>query len=315
MKVINEQQLLERIKTLRHPFFDEYYAFYSSWFGGIVKDPRFMLVPLDDHMVHRGDGVFETMKAETRGVYQLDEHLQRLFWSAEKIGLQSPCTEPQMKEIILDTLRAADKDSALIRILLARGPGSFSVNPYDAVAPQLYIAVYKLSTPAPEKYEHGVIIGASTIPVKSSWLAQVKSCNYLPNVLMKKESVDRKLDFVIGVDDNGYITESATENIMIIDKNGVLVQPPLDFILKGTTMVRVCELAEVNGLDINVKPITVDDLCNAREVIITGTSLNILPVVKFEDRLISGGKPGEIAKQLSAWMVSDIRNGVKSTGF
>jgi branched-subunit amino acid aminotransferase/4-amino-4-deoxychorismate lyase len=313
--IIDEKQFLEKITALKNPFFDEYYAFYSSWFGGIVKNPRMMFLPIDDHMVHRGDGVFEAMQAVARSVYLMDEHLQRLFKSAEKIAIKPPVDFDQMKTVILETLRAANKNEAIIRVFLSRGPGNFSVNPYDSVGPQLYIVITQLRLPPSEKYENGVVIGKSDVPIKSSWMAQVKSCNYLPNVLMKKEAVDRRLDFVIGTDAQGHITESATENIMIVDQNGTIVCPTLDFILKGTTMIRACALARENGITTEMRSISIEDLQSAREVMITGTSLNVLPVVKFEDYKIGNGQPGPVAKKLYELMLNDIKKGTRSTPF
>ncbi|MCX7090946.1 MAG: aminotransferase class IV [Legionellales bacterium] len=304
--VINDKQVFETLMGQKNPFFTEYYAFYSSWFGGIIKNPHMMLLPMDDHLVHRGDGVFEAMKAVGRSVYLFDEHLQRLFISAEKIGLKSSVDLAELKTIVLDTLRAANQNEAVIRIFLSRGPGDFSVNPYDSVASQLYIVVSKLKAPALEKYTNGVVIGKSRIPNKVSWMAQIKSCNYLPNVLMKKEAVDRGLDFVIATDTEGHLTESATENIMIVDQSGMVVHPPLDCILKGTTMMRVCELAEKNGIATQVRTMSIEDLQSAREVMITGTSLNVLPVVKFEDHNIGHGKPGPVAKKLNELILDDI---------
>ena len=313
--VINEEQVFKNIMERENPFFDEYYAFYSSWSGGIVKNPRMMLLPMDDHMVHRGDGVFEAMKAEARSVYLLDEHMQRLFTSAEKIALQSPVEFEQMKAMVLETLCVANQNDASIRIFLSRGPGNFSANPYDSVKSQLYIVITQLKVPPREHYESGVFIGMSHVPTKSSWMAQVKSCNYLPNVMMKKEAVDRCLDFVVAVDEQGNMTESATENIMIVDQKGTLVHPLLDYILKGTTMMRVCELARESGMATEERSISIKDLQLAREVIITGTSLNVLPVVKFEDCKIGNGKPGPVAKKLNELIINDIEGGTHSTPF
>lgn len=313
--VIAEHDLLKKIISQKNPFFEEYHAFYSSWFGGIIKNPSMMLVPLDDHMVHRGDGVFEAMKAVNRAVYLMNEHLERLFKSADKIALNLSFDADHVKTVVLETLRAANQNEAVIRIFLSRGPGDFSVNPYDPLAPQLYVVITSLKPPAPEKYTKGVTVGKSSIPVKSSWMAQVKSCNYLPNVLMKKEAVDRKLDFVVGVNKADMITESATENIMIVDKDENIVHPPLNNILKGTTMVRACELARENGMKTEIKHISIKDLQQAREVMITGTTLNVLPVIKFEETIFSNGQPGNIARKLNEWMIADIQGGSHSIPF
>jgi 4-amino-4-deoxychorismate lyase len=313
--IIDENNFIQTIKSQKCRSIEEYYAFYSSWFGGIVKNPGLMLLPIDDHMVHRGDGIFEAIKAINRSVYLIDEHLKRLFDSAKKISLNISFDVNYVKEIILETLRAANQDNVIIRVFISRGPGNFSVNPYDSIAAQLYVIITSLKPPLPEKYLKGVMIGKSEIPIKSSWMAEVKSCNYLPNVLMKKEAVDRGLDFVIGIDSEGMVTEAPTENIMIVDNNETIIHPPLNGILKGTTMTRACELAREYGMKTEIKPIFQQDLQSASEVMITGTSLNVLPVVKFENHTIGKGQPGSIARKLNELMIVDIQSGKRGLSF
>lgn len=315
IQVLDEKQLLINLNASKNPFFNEYLAFYSSWFGGIVKNPQFMLLPIDDHMVHRGDGVFEAMKAVQRSVYLMEEHLERLLRSAAALALKPAFSKDEIKQIILATLQAADQTDASIRVFLSRGPGNFSVNPYDSIGAQLYVVVMQLNAVAAKKYEKGVSLGISSVPIKDSWIAQVKSCNYLPNVMMKKEAVERGFDFVINVDDRGYVAEGATENIMIVDQQDTIVHPELDYILKGTTMIRACELANEQGIKSVVKAISLEDLKSAKEVIITGTSLDVLPVVDFEGHKISDGKPGPIARKLCELIRKDMRTGTRLTAY
>jgi 4-amino-4-deoxychorismate lyase len=315
IQIIDENNFIEKIKSRKFFSHEEYYAFYSSWLGGIVKNPGMMLLPIDDHMVHRGDGIFEAMKVVHRAVYLMQEHLERLFISANKISLNLSFDINHVKEVILETLRVANQDNAIVRVFISRGPGNFSVNPYDPIEPQLYIVITSLKSPAPEKYSKGVVIGKSEIPMKSSWMVQIKSCNYLPNVLMKKEAIDRGFDFVIGIDSEGMITEGSTENIMIVDQNETIIHPPLTHILKGTTMIRACELARENGMKTEIKSISLNDLISAREVMITGTSLNVLPVVQFEDHVIGSHQPGIIAKRLNQLIIEDIESGKCSVAF
>ncbi len=309
---IDEANFIKALTSQKNPFAKEYYAFYSSWLGGVTTNPHLMLLPMDDHMVHRGDGVFEAMKAVDRSVYLMQEHLERLFDSAAKISLKLNFDLNYVKEIVVQTLQLVNKNEASVRIFISRGPGDFSANPYDAIEPQLYVVVMELHAPAAAKYLNGVVIGESKIPIKDSWLAQIKSCNYLPNVLMKMESVDRGLDFVIGIDERGLIAEGPTENIMLVDQNDTLLHPPFANILKGITMMRTCELARKHGFKTEIKPISEEDLRSAREVVITGTSLNVLPVVKFENYVIGNGKPGPIAKKLNELLIADIEAGTQS---
>lgn len=315
LPIYNENDIISHLSKIQAKRGENYYAFYSSWFGGVVKNPSCMLIPIDDHLVHRGDGVFEAMKAVDRSVYLMDEHLQRIFISAEKISLKPSVDTRALQDIIIDTLRISEQNNAIIRVFLSRGPGSFSVNPYDTLGAQLYVVVTDLVPPADDKYSKGVSIGKSHIPTKPSWMAQVKSCNYLANVLMKKEAVDRSLDYVIGVDEDGYITESATENIMIVDQQGIIKYPILSGILKGTTMMRACELAEANGYTIQMSSISLNELLSAQEIMITGTSLNILPVIKYENQAIGSGLPGAVAKHLNELMLGDIKNKKKSISY
>lgn len=313
--LITEQEILNRITTRTNPFFEQYYAFYSSWFGGIVQNPQMMLIPMDDHMVHRGDGVFEVMKSVSKAVYLMDEHLDRLLFSAQKIHLKHAFDKQYLKEIILKTLRVADKSEALIRVYLSRGPGNFSVNPYDSIAPQLYVAITQSTPFPPQKHQQGATLGTSSFKAKTPLMAQIKSCNYLLNVLMKKEAVDRQLDFILSVDEKGFMTEGATENIMIVDENGILVHPPLEFILKGTMMIRAFQLAEENGIQTNIRPIHLEELKTAREIMITGTSLNVLGAVKFDENVIGDGTPGKITQKLNNLLLTDIQTGKKSIPF
>lgn len=141
-------------------------------------------------------------------------------------------------------------------------------------------------------------------------MAQVKSCNYLPNVMMKKEAVDQKVDFTIGFDKDNFLAESSTENIVIVDQSGVILQPELRNILKGTTMTRVLDLAKSQGMKTAHKNITEADLINAREVMMIGTTLDVLPVTEYQGKPIGNGKVGEIAKKLKSFVEEDFKNGL-----
>ncbi len=308
--VLDPVQALQNLQTKTYPFWDQYYAFFSTWYGGIIKNPGPLLtLPFDDHVVHRGDGVFEALKANNRKVYLLEKHLQRLITSAEKIEIKLPFTKSQMSEIILQTLTVADQPQAIVRVFLTRGPGGFTANPYDSVASQFYVVITRINPVAKNNYLAGISIGKSKIPVKEGIMPQIKSCNYLPNVLMKKESVDRKLEFTVNFDLDGFLAESATENIIILDQNNILTHPPLAKILKGTTMTRAFELAKGAGLKTAVRPISESDLITAKEVMMTGTTFTLMPVVQYENSLIHDGKVGQTAQALMHLFENDLENG------
>jgi len=309
--LLDPQSFLQNLKNRHNPFWPQYHAYYSTWLGGITTDPALMVLPMDDHMVHRGDGVFEALKAVDRSVFLMNEHLQRLSRSATVLGIALPFTISEIQDIILQTLKQADQAQALVRLFVSRGPGGYTTNPYDSIGSQMYVAVTDLRTPKSELYEVGVKIGRSQIPVKESWMAQVKSCNYLPNVMMRKEAIDRKLDFTIGFDSFGNVAESSTENIALVDENGILVHPLFDNILRGTTMIRVFELAAKAGMKIEVRNMNEIELLKAREVFMVGTTLDVLPVTMYEENSIAKGRVGPVAQQLRRLLSLEMRSGIR----
>lgn len=309
-----QKQLLQRQYAAQ----GTYLAMYSSWLGGIVKDPGLMMVPVDDHLVHRGDGVFEAIKVVDGQVFLMQEHLERLEASAGQIGLSLPHSLPEMKDIILETTKVSGARFAVLRLYISRGPGYFSTNPYDSISSQMYLIVTSFTPFTDEKYLKGVKVGRSQVAPKDPWLARIKTCNYLPNVMMKKESVDRKIDFTIGIDGQGFITEGSTENIVLIDKEKNLLRPKLRQILKGTTMMRTFDLAEGllgEGLlnSIQEKDLTEQDILSASEAMMIGTTLDVLPVVEYEGQQIGAGQQGPAAFRLLQLLREDMKKGPKTT--
>ncbi len=217
ISILKDEECLKAWQELQHPAQKTYFAFYSSVLKGITTNPSLMTVPIDDHLVHRGDGVFEALKCKSNGIFLWNAHKERLSKSALGLGLKVPSN---LEEAVESTVKASGQKDCIIRIFLSRGPGHFSTNPYDSVGEQLYVVVTKWQPLPTEKYTQGVKTGRSLIPPKEAWLAQIKTCNYLPNVMMKKEAVDRKLDFTLGFDSSGNLTEGSTENLVVLtEKN------------------------------------------------------------------------------------------------
>jgi len=313
MKHIDKNTFGEIIEAVRREFHQNYYAMYSSVYGGIATDPALMMVPIDDHMVHRGDGVFETFKCVNGNIYNMKAHLERLEHSASGLYYRLPWSLDTIGEIVVETVHAGGQKDCLIRLFVSRGPGSFDVNPYDCPGPQLYVVATSLKKPFMELHPEGAVVRTSHIPVKESFFAAIKNCNYLPNVLMKKEAVDLKADFVAAFDGRGFLAEGATENIGIVTRKKELLFPRLESILCGTTMMRVAELAETairEGLltKIGFCDISRHDILNAAEVLVVGTSPNVVVVREFDGVRIGNGLPGPVHGRLNGLLVEDILN-------
>lgn len=313
MKHLTHRDLPDLIERLRRPHQRSYLAMYSSVFGGIVTDPALMLVPIDDHMVHRGDGVFETMKCVDGAIYNMAAHLDRLERSAAGIHLQIPEPRRAVEQLLVETARTGGERTCALRLFVSRGPGSFGVNPYDAPAPQIYTVATLLPPPFMVKHPEGARLKTSRIPAKPAFFAGIKNCNYLPNVLMQKESVDAGVDFVTSFDAHGCMAEGPTENVGIVTRDRRVVFPALEGILAGTTMLRVAALAgelarDGHVAEVEFRPVPLHDLVNAAEILIVGTTRDVIAVREFDGRPVGTGKPGPVWRLLSDRLTDDMHH-------
>lgn len=264
-------------------------AFYRGDWNAITTDPNWMTVPADDHLVHRGDGVFETLLCEAGAVYNLQAHLHRLRISAAAIHLEVPWSDSDLRDRICDTFRASERERALARVLVGRGPGGFSVDPAESRGPSLYIAVYEAPPPFMQTHPEGARLITSTVPPKSGGLAQVKTCNYLPNALAKREASMQDAHFAVGVDADGYVTESATENLAVLRDRDTLQIPPALHHLAGTTLARVAGLWKDQGGRILEEPLRPQELFEVQEVWIVGTTAYVTQAVSLDRQPLPTG--------------------------
>ena len=313
MKIITAENYVTTLKAASRPYHNHYYAMYSSMLGGMVTDPALMQLPIDDHIVHRGDGVFDTFKCVDGAIYNLDAHLQRLERSATAIGIEWPGGLNELRELSIATIRAGAKRNCSGRVMLARGPGGFGVSPFEAPERALYIIAYQLGQPFMKKKPLGATVRRSHVPTKAPPFAGIKNCNYLPNVLMKREAVEWGIDFVAGFDNNGFLTEGATENIGIVTRSGELAFPRLENTLAGTSMLRLMELARNSQTDnanlisvVTLRDITEQEIFDAAELLIVGTTLNVVAAVEYEGAAIGSGTPGPVWRKLNQMLEDDI---------
>lgn len=310
MEILNAESYLNRMLAAPRPGADQVLAFYEHRIGAVCRDPALMLMPWDDHLVHRGDGVFETVKWTGRRVYLLDRHLDRMALSSQALGLDFPCSREELREIVLAVARAADAENGLLRLLLGRGPGGFGLDPAECPTPSLYVVAYRY-TPKPESwYAKGATAFRTSIPAKQRYLSIIKSVNYLPNVLMKREAVAKGADFPLCFDDRGLLAEGATENVALVDASGALVIPELVNALAGTTLLRALELTE-GELPRRFAPVREDEVFEARELLLLGTTPRCLALVAYDGRPVGDGKPGPVSRRLREVITRDeVENGM-----
>ncbi len=309
MKTISRDNIAQALTA--RPDAGDFYAFYSSVWDAVTTDPALMLVPVDDHLVHRGDGVFDSAKCVGGRVFNFDAHLARLLRCAEAIGIKSPWSADDLREIAYATVAAGGHPDCSVRIIIARGPGGMGVAPSDSPAPALYVATYKIGPVFMDVHPEGARLVRSELTAKPPRFATVKSCNYLQNVLMKAELALRGADFICSFDAAGHLAEGPTENDGIVTGDGVLAFPRPDNILAGTTMLRCVayggELA-AKGLISGVerRDITEADMFSAREILACGTTIHVVSVTEYEGRPVGDGRPGPVATALKRMLEEEM---------
>ena len=307
--VIGPQEYQEKLLALPRPGGEKVYSFYDHRVGAICRDVRLMLIPLDDHLVHRGDGVFETMKFLDRKIYQLDAHLDRMHTSMETIFLNPPCSLRTIRGLILDVCAAAEQERGVVSVFVGRGPGGFTPDFRECPEASLYIVSRRFEPKSEEVYARGVTAFMAETPAKQCYLSRIKSVDYLPNVLMKREAIIKGYDYPFCFDDLGFLAEGATENVVIVNGQGKIVIPELKHALPGTSMLRALELIAPE-VDHEFAPVSEGDVYEAREVILLGTTLDALSVVRFNDKPIHDVRPGPVSKRLRELLAEDVlKNG------
>jgi branched-chain amino acid aminotransferase len=305
VKVVDKQAYLEAMLAVERPGASEIHAFYEHRVGMICTDPTVMIMPWDDHLVHRGDGVFEAMKFVGGKLYQLDPHIERMKRSSASIYLEPPCSWEEVRELALEVCRAGGKDTGMLRLFLGRGPGGFGVYPSECPETSLYIVVSDMHMPKPEVYEKGVTAFKTSVPAKQSYLATIKSIDYLPNVLMKREAQEKGYDYPFCFDDNDFLAEGATENVCIVTEEGKMLIPEFTNALAGTTLMRAIDLLK-DELSITFRGISKEQIMDAKEVIIVGTTGDAIPVVRFNGKPIHDVQPGPVAKRIRELLIKDL---------
>ncbi len=256
-------------------------------------------ISIFDHGFLYGDGVFEGIRAYNGKVFKLWEHIDRLYDSAKAIDLEIPMSKEEFGKIILETLRRNGLRDAYIRPIVTRGVGDLGLDPKKCGRPTVIVITKPWGKLYGDLYERG--LKAVTVTVRrnppDALPPNIKSLNYLNNILAKIEANVKGGDEAIFLDANGYVSEGSGDNIFIV-KNGIVMTPPTVNNLKGITREAVVEL--IKELNVPFKEVNLGlyDLYTADEVFVTGTAAEIAPIVVVDGRKIGDGKPGKITRLL-----------------
>jgi len=248
-----------------------------------------------------GDGIFEGIRIYDGRIFKLDEHIERLYFSAKAIMLEAPLNFYDMKNAIIQTVRSNKLKDGYIRLLVTRGSGDLGLNPARCKIPTLVIIASKIALYPESLYEKGLdVITASTRRnLPESVNPAIKSLNYLNNIMAKIEANNAGVPEALLLNQEGFVSECTGENIFIAAGKTVITPPVSAGVLCGITRSAIKDICSRLNIEFRETNFTRYDIFNADEAFLSGTAAEIVPVVSLDKRIIGNGKPGEITKSIT----------------
>jgi branched-chain amino acid aminotransferase len=271
------------------------------------------LVPLYDHGLLYGDGLFEGIRVYNGRVFKLDEHVARLHASAQALNITLLMPPSATREAILTTCRANRHADGYIRVTVTRGTGLGLDPAHIKTQANVYISCEQLALYPRAMYDEGLKVAtvSTRLPSPDVIDPRVKCTGkYINNIMAKAEANRYGAGEGLMLTREGYVGEATGDNLFLV-KNGALSTPPASIgILQGITRDTVIELARAMGLSVSEPIMTLYDVYNADESFLTGTAAEVIPAVEYDGRLIGDGRPGPITRRL----IAAFREHTQTTG-
>lgn len=267
------------------------------------------LISVFDHGFLYGDGVYETLRSYGHRLFMCEQHLARLFRSADAIGLAIPipgnCWTKLLHEAMERNQVGNERQDAYLRITVSRGAGDIGLDPALCPSPTVVIMAKPLTAPARDLYERGVdlIIAGTRRNFPEALPPRIKATSFLNNILAKREATATGAFDSILLNRDRHLTECTVSNLFFVT-DGVLCTPSVDCgLLDGLTRAIVMQLAGELGIGIEEGRFTPDELYRATECFLTNTSMEIMPVASVDRRGIGKGMPGPVTRELQGRFV------------
>ena len=254
------------------------------------------LISVFDHGFLYGDGIYETIRVYKGIIFKMDEHIKRLYRSAEMIALAVPKKPEEIKKAVYKTISANGHSDAVVRITISRGAGPLGLDPSLCPKPTFVIISNKFRKYPAEYYSKGVKV--SIVKTRRNYGPaldpRIKSLNFLNNVLAKIEAKNSASHEALMMNYQGYLAEGTISNVFFINKKDILCTPAIKVgILEGITRGMILKIAREMGLKSREGCFRRKDMYNAREVFITNTSMEVMPVTRV-DKVRIAGKAGRL---------------------
>ena len=279
------------------------------WIGGAIVEGSEARIPVTDHGLLYGDGIFEGLRVYGGAIFRLPDHLRRLGAAARALGIEIPGGLAEVEKILLATARAYGQPDAYIRLLVTRGDGALGVDPTSCESPRIVCIVDEVRLYSESKQRSGIDLVTSSLRRPSADVLdpRIKSLNYLNSVLAKREARLRGADEALLLNGAGQVAEASVANIFCV-RRGVLRTPPVtDGALEGITRASLLQIAEARDLPNRVESLGRIDLFDAEEVFLSGTGARIVPVATLDGQAIGHPDQRPVTERLSEAFSEFIR--------
>ena len=258
------------------------------------------VVSVFDHGFLYGDGVYETLRSYGGKIFMLQQHLGRLRRSATSIGLEMPIPEKDWPALLHETMEHNALRDARLRITLSRGEGAIGLDPGLCPRPTVVIVAEPLVLPTADMLERGVKVAIVSVRrnLSTAVSPQIKSLNFLNNILAKREAIRAGVYDGLMLNAAGHVTEGTTSNVFFV-RQGRLCTPGIEAgILDGVTREIVLLLAREEGIPIEAGLYSAEEIRRAEECFLTSTTIEVLPVTQIDGTVIGRGQPGPTTTRL-----------------
>jgi D-alanine transaminase len=253
-------------------------------------------ISIFDRAVNFGDAIYEVAGVLDGKLVDFGHHMQRYFNSLDKLDIKSPLSQQQILEAFRKLVELNQLDEGLVYMQVTRGVAERDFVWPEEIEPNVFMFTQPKPSVENQAAEIGVTL-ASTADIR--WARRdIKSVNLLAQVLAKKAAADAGAYEALMIDRDGYVTECGSTSFFIVTGDLILTRPLSNDILPGVTRRAVVGLCTSHGLRLVENRFTLEQALSADEAFISGASSYVLPVVKIDDREISGGKPGKLGRHL-----------------
>ena len=264
---------------------------------------------LDRGFTH-GDGLFETMRSYSGKIFRLEHHLDRLFRSAHSIFIDLPMTKQEIQSAIKASIELNKLANSIVRITVTRGGQDPGLNIDYGASPTVVILVRPTKIISKNIYQKGIGIKLyKNSAIRTQGISyQIKSCNYLSNILLREKAIQEGFFEAILLDNDNNATEGTISNIFII-KNNQLKTPSLnEFVLSGIIRNAVLDICRENNIPFKETTITEADLYEADEIFLTNSGIEVLPVSNINHQNIKAVNPNSMTTRIHTLLLEALNN-------